>query len=238
MAEALSAQGAAFEMHYCARSPERTAFRQRIGAAPFAPQVHFHYDSGDTAQKLDLPGLLARLDRQTHMYLCGPAGFIDHVLATAKAHDWPAGPTAPRILRRRLRAGHGRRPAVRGEAGIQRQGVCHPVWQHGDAVLADAGRRHTRILRAGRVRHLPDARAAAEPLKVGLILPMSGPFASTGRQVDAAVKLYLQQHGATVAGRKIEIILKDDGGVSPDVTKRLAQELVARDKVRCWPASA
>lgn len=89
MAEALSAQGAAFEMHYCARSPERTAFRQRIAAAPFAPQVHFHYDSGDAAQKLDLPALLARLDRQTHIYLCGPAGFIDHVKATAKAHDWP-----------------------------------------------------------------------------------------------------------------------------------------------------
>ncbi|XGA69737.1 ABC transporter substrate-binding protein [Duganella sp. BuS-21] len=73
---------------------------------------------------------------------------------------------------------------------------------------------------------------AAEPLKVGLILPMSGPFASTGRQADAAVKLFIQQNGSTVAGRQIEIILKDDGGISPDVTKRLAQELVARDKVQ------
>jgi branched-chain amino acid transport system substrate-binding protein len=73
--------------------------------------------------------------------------------------------------------------------------------------------------------------AAGGPLKVGLIIPMSGPFASTGRQIDAAVKLYLQQNGSTVAGRKIEILLKDDGGVSPDVTKRLAQELVSRDKV-------
>ena len=73
--------------------------------------------------------------------------------------------------------------------------------------------------------------ASSGPLKVGLIIPMSGPFASTGRQVDAAVKLYLQQHGATVAGRQVEIILKDDGGVAPDVTKRLAQELVSRDKV-------
>lgn len=73
---------------------------------------------------------------------------------------------------------------------------------------------------------------AAEPLKVGLIVPMSGPFASTGRQVDAAVKLFMQQNGNTVAGRQVQIILKDDGGVSPDVTKRLAQELVARDKVQ------
>ena len=74
--------------------------------------------------------------------------------------------------------------------------------------------------------------SAAEPLKVGLIVPMSGPFASTGRQVDAAVKLFMQQNGATVAGREVQIILKDDGGVSPDVTKRIAQELVSRDKVQ------
>ena len=73
---------------------------------------------------------------------------------------------------------------------------------------------------------------AAEPLKVGLILPMSGPFASTGRQVDAAVKLFLQQNGSTVGGRQVQVILKDDGGVSPDVTKRIAQELIARDKVQ------
>ncbi|MET0268454.1 MAG: ABC transporter substrate-binding protein, partial [Duganella sp.] len=74
--------------------------------------------------------------------------------------------------------------------------------------------------------------ASGDVLKVGLILPMSGPFASTGKQIDAAVRMYLQQHGASVAGRTIEIVLKDDGGVAPDVTKRLAQELVSRDKVQ------
>jgi branched-chain amino acid transport system substrate-binding protein len=79
---------------------------------------------------------------------------------------------------------------------------------------------------------LPSGVHAAEPLKVGLIVPMSGPFASTGRQIEAAVKLYMQQNGAVAGGRPVEIILKDDGGVSPDVTKRLAQELVARDKVQ------
>ncbi len=89
MAEALAAQGAPFAMHYCARSPERTAFRARIAAAAFAPQVQFHYDSGDAAQKLDLAALLAQLDRRTHIYLCGPAGFIEYVKATASAHDWP-----------------------------------------------------------------------------------------------------------------------------------------------------
>jgi vanillate O-demethylase ferredoxin subunit len=89
MAEALSARGAPFQMHYCARSPGRTAFRERIAASAFAPQVRFHYDSGEAAQKLDLPALLAQLDRRTHIYLCGPAGFIDHVKAAANASDWP-----------------------------------------------------------------------------------------------------------------------------------------------------
>ncbi|WP_167752780.1 ABC transporter substrate-binding protein [Pusillimonas caeni] len=72
---------------------------------------------------------------------------------------------------------------------------------------------------------------AAEPFKIGLILPMTGPFASTGKQIDAATRLYVQQHGDTVAGRKIQIILKDDTGLAPEVTKRLAQELVVQEKV-------
>jgi branched-chain amino acid transport system substrate-binding protein len=71
---------------------------------------------------------------------------------------------------------------------------------------------------------------AEDVVKIGLILPMTGPFASTGRQINAAVKLFQQQKGTTVAGKKIEIILKDDTG-SADVTKRLAQELVVNDKV-------
>jgi branched-chain amino acid transport system substrate-binding protein len=79
---------------------------------------------------------------------------------------------------------------------------------------------------------LPLTAWAADPLKVGLIVPMSGPFASTGAQIEGAVKLYQEKYGTTVAGRKVEIILKDDGGVAPDVTKRLAQELISRDKVQ------
>ena len=71
---------------------------------------------------------------------------------------------------------------------------------------------------------------AQESVKIGLILPMTGGQASTGKQIDNAVKLYMQQKGDTVAGRKIEIILKDDGAV-PDNTKRLAQELIVNDKV-------
>jgi branched-chain amino acid transport system substrate-binding protein len=71
---------------------------------------------------------------------------------------------------------------------------------------------------------------AEDTLKIGLVLPMTGPFASTGKQIDAAVKLYLAQNGSTVAGRKVEVILKDDGGVA-DATRRLSQELVVNDKV-------
>ncbi|HMN64299.1 MAG: ABC transporter substrate-binding protein [Burkholderiaceae bacterium] len=72
--------------------------------------------------------------------------------------------------------------------------------------------------------------AQSDPIRIGLILPMTGPFASTGRQVEAAAKLYMAQHGSTVAGRKVELIVKDDGGTA-DVTRRLAQELVVNDKV-------
>ncbi|HEY7903936.1 MAG TPA: ABC transporter substrate-binding protein [Casimicrobiaceae bacterium] len=72
--------------------------------------------------------------------------------------------------------------------------------------------------------------AAQDTVKIGLILPMTGPFASTGRQIDGAVKLWMQQHGTTVAGKKIEVILKDDAG-TPDTTRRIAQELVVNDKV-------
>jgi branched-chain amino acid transport system substrate-binding protein len=72
---------------------------------------------------------------------------------------------------------------------------------------------------------------AQDKLKVGLILPMTGPFASTGRQIDAAVKLYVQQNGASVAGKTVEIILRDDTG-NADATKRIAQELVVNDGVQ------
>jgi branched-chain amino acid transport system substrate-binding protein len=72
--------------------------------------------------------------------------------------------------------------------------------------------------------------SAEDAVKIGLILPMTGGQASTGKQIDAAVRLYMQQHGDTVAGKKIEVILKDDATV-PDNTKRLAQELIVNDKV-------
>ena len=71
---------------------------------------------------------------------------------------------------------------------------------------------------------------AQDAVKIGLILPMTGGQASTGKQIDNAIKLYMQQHGDTVAGKKIEVILRDDAAL-PDNTKRLAQELIVNDKV-------
>lgn len=74
------------------------------------------------------------------------------------------------------------------------------------------------------------AAIAQDSVKIGLILPMTGQQTTTGKQIEAAVRLYMQQHGTTVAGKKIEVILKDDGA-APDNTKRIAQELIVNDKV-------
>ncbi len=74
------------------------------------------------------------------------------------------------------------------------------------------------------------AMAQADTFKIGLILPLTGQQASTGKQIEAATKLYMAQNGVNVAGKKIELIVKDDGGI-PDASKRIAQELVVNDKV-------
>ncbi|MFM2049701.1 MAG: hypothetical protein RL682_192 [Pseudomonadota bacterium] len=73
--------------------------------------------------------------------------------------------------------------------------------------------------------------AEENTFKIGLILPLSGPFASTGKQLEAAARLYMAQNGDKVAGSKVVLVVKDDTGV-PDITKRLAQELVTNDKVQ------
>jgi branched-chain amino acid transport system substrate-binding protein len=73
--------------------------------------------------------------------------------------------------------------------------------------------------------------SAQDVIKIGLIMPYSGQFADTAAQMDNAIKLYVKQKGAAVAGKKLEFIRRDTGGVAPDVAKRLAQELVVRDGV-------
>ena len=73
---------------------------------------------------------------------------------------------------------------------------------------------------------------AADPIKIGMVLPMSGPFAAYGKQIEHGVRLYLATQGDAFGGRKVELIIKDDSpGTAGDVSKRLAQELVVKDKV-------
>ena len=72
---------------------------------------------------------------------------------------------------------------------------------------------------------------AADPLKIGFVLPMSGPFAAYGKQIEHGARLYLKEHKDTIAGRKVEILVKDDTGVAPEISKRAAQELLVKDRV-------
>jgi branched-chain amino acid transport system substrate-binding protein len=71
----------------------------------------------------------------------------------------------------------------------------------------------------------------AKDLKIGLVLSVSGPFAPYAKQISHGVDLYIAEHGDTVAGRKVQVIIKDDTGMAPAVAKRQAQELLTKDKV-------
>src|SRR5580698_11005405 len=74
------------------------------------------------------------------------------------------------------------------------------------------------------------AALAQDSVKIGFILPMTGQQQSTGKQISAGIKLFMAQQGDTVAGKKVELIIKDDGAI-PDNTKRIAQDLIVNDKV-------
>ncbi|WP_029000766.1 PDR/VanB family oxidoreductase [Azohydromonas australica] len=89
MAEQLHLAGGAFELHYCTRSPERTAFLERVTTAAWSHRAQLHFDSDPVSARLDIPAVLARAPAGTRLYVCGPAGFIDHVLDTARASGWP-----------------------------------------------------------------------------------------------------------------------------------------------------
>src|SRR5882724_5354247 len=72
--------------------------------------------------------------------------------------------------------------------------------------------------------------AAQDSVKIGMVMPLTGTLATAGKQVVAGARLYMQQHGDTVAGRKIELLVKDDTS-SFEIGKRLIQELIVNDKV-------
>lgn len=88
------------------------------------------------------------------------------------------------------------------------------------------------LLAAAVLACVAGAAQAQDALKIGLIGTYSGPYADYGRQFDAGVALYLKEHGNKIAGRPVEIIKKDTAGPAPDASKRIAQELVVRDKVQ------
>jgi branched-chain amino acid transport system substrate-binding protein len=119
------------------------------------------------------------------------------------------------------------RPRVHGQTDSARQGLSeeHMLGRH----LLFAGL--IGAVFAGVGPTLISTAVAEETVKIGAILPMTGPFQSTGAEAIAAAKLFLQQRGATAAGKKIEVILKDDAGV-PDNSKRLAQDLIVNEHVQ------
>ena len=89
MAEHLASLGTSFELHYCTRSADRTAFTQRIHSSSFAAAAHVYHDDGPASQKIDLTTLLERATSDTHLYVCGPTGFMDWSLEAARSAGWP-----------------------------------------------------------------------------------------------------------------------------------------------------
>lgn len=89
MAEQLAARGQDFALHYCTRSPARTAFTERICLGPIGSRTECHFDDGAPSQKLDLDRALGVPEAGTHVYVCGPAGFMDWVLGGARSRGWP-----------------------------------------------------------------------------------------------------------------------------------------------------
>ncbi|WP_248796415.1 PDR/VanB family oxidoreductase [Pseudomonas sp. MWU13-2105] len=87
MAERLAHSGADFELHYCARARDRAAFVERLQHSPFAERVFLHFDQ-EPETALDAAKILARPEHDVHVYVCGPGGFMQHVLDTAKAAGW------------------------------------------------------------------------------------------------------------------------------------------------------
>lgn len=89
MAEHLAASGCDFVLHYCSRSAKRTAFAERIRTGPVGDRASFHFDDGAAHQKLDLDAALGAPQEGSHVYVCGPAGFMDWVLSGARSRGWP-----------------------------------------------------------------------------------------------------------------------------------------------------
>jgi vanillate O-demethylase ferredoxin subunit len=90
MAKQLSSQSKSFDMHYCTRTKSAMAYNSELAASNFSDHVYFHYDNGTEDQKLDIEKVLATPKANTHIYVCGPKGFMDFVINSAHQLGWPA----------------------------------------------------------------------------------------------------------------------------------------------------
>jgi vanillate O-demethylase ferredoxin subunit len=88
MAQQLARERRSFDLHYCGRSLQRMAFVGNLRDASYAPNVHVHVDDGDPHQQLDARAAIGSPAAGKHVYVCGPSGFMDHILATARALGW------------------------------------------------------------------------------------------------------------------------------------------------------
>jgi vanillate monooxygenase ferredoxin subunit len=114
MAEQLAAAGAPFELHYATRSASRTAFLAHLRDAAYAGCAHIHHSDGAAMQRLDLAAVVAQPRPGRHLYVCGPAGFIDATLAAAHAAGWPS-----ETLHREYFAAPAAAPAEQGAFEVQ-----------------------------------------------------------------------------------------------------------------------
>ncbi len=88
MAYALQADGRSFELHYCSRSREKAAFIDELEET-FGDALVLHFDDGEPSQRLDMEALLTAQQTDTHLYVCGPTGFMDWVIGAAQQAGWP-----------------------------------------------------------------------------------------------------------------------------------------------------
>ena len=88
MVEQLAAQGGSFTLHHATRSRERTPFMTQLAAKPYAARVHYHFDDGPEPQRLDIGATLRVAQADSHLYVCGPTGFMSAVLAQARVMGW------------------------------------------------------------------------------------------------------------------------------------------------------
>ncbi|MEQ5835953.1 PDR/VanB family oxidoreductase [Marinobacter sp. NFXS9] len=145
MAEELAQSGRAFECHYSVRSPDRTAFRERLRQPALDGRVHVYRDEGGDA-RLDAESVLASPASDTHLYVCGPPGYIDYVLGMARTLGWP-------------------------DANLHRE-----YFSAGEdpAHKADDGRFDVKIASTGQVIAIPADQTVAEALeREGIDIPLS-----------------------------------------------------------------